>query len=145
MQTNKPILFYEEAKTDKKPIVWKSAFTLVYTGREGRAGSQEFATGRAISEAENNIDLNPAYRSSLRSSRFFYPNLGDLQKKKKKFFSQAGNPVFLVEITLCPSPILIANANGGAIFVFSAKIGLKSAKKSVVFCILFRPNGGERL
>ena len=31
---------------------------------------------------------------------------------------------------------------GGAIFIFGAKIGLKSTK-NVVFCILIRPMGGE--
>ena len=32
---------------------------------------------------------------------------------------------------------------GGAIFIFEAKIGLKSTK-NVLFCILFRPMGGAR-
>ena len=81
-------------------------------------------------------------RSSLKLSQFFCADLGDLQKRIEKKGLQPGwNPVFLVEITSGRWPILIAHAKGGrAIFVFGAKIGLKSAKNGV-FCILFRPMG----
>ena len=72
----------------------------------------------------------------------FSPDLGDLQTKKKKRSSARLKPSFLLEVTPAPWPIAIANTiRGGAIFVFRAKIGLKSAKNGV-FCMLFRPMGG---
>ena len=40
----------------------------------------------------------------------------------------------MVQITASPPQLLIANSSGGAIFIFEAKIGLKSTK-NVVFCI----------
>ena len=56
--------------------------------------------------------------------------MSDLQKKS-------------FQIPLSPSQLLLANPIGrGAIFIFGAKIGLKSTK-NVVFCILIRPMGGE--
>ena len=50
---------------------------------------------------------------------------------------------FVVQITASPSQLLIANpiGKGGAIFIFGAKIGLKSTK-NVIFCMLFRPMEG---
>ena len=91
-------------------------------------------------------DLLQKKRYPQKLGLFFGPNLRDLKKKKKKeekkVFSQAETR-FLFEITSDPWPIIIANTTreGGAIFVFSAKIGLKSAKNGM-FCILFRPMGG---
>ena len=80
-------------------------------------------------------------RSSLRLSLSKFK----CSPKKKKGLQPDWSPVFVVEFTSGPWPILIANSNGGggggAIFVFNAKIGLKSAKNGV-FCILFRPMGG---
>ena len=49
----------------------------------------------------------------------------------------------MVQITASPSQLLFANPSGGAIFIFGAKIGLKSTK-NVIFCILFRQMGGIR-
>ena len=46
----------------------------------------------------------------------------------------------MVAFTSGPSPIILANPNGGAIFVVNAKISLKSVKNGV-FCMLFRPMG----
>ena len=47
----------------------------------------------------------------------------------------------LVQTTASPSQFLLPNSDGGAVFIFGAKIGLKSTK-NVLFCILFRPMGG---
>ena len=89
-------------------------------------------------------DLDPDFDwFSLRLSRFFCPNLGDLQKKeKKRGLHPSWKQVFLVDtrqvLDQFSSPIPL----GGAIFVFSAKIGRKSAKYRL-FCILFRPMGSS--
>ena len=62
---------------------------------------------------------------------------------KKKVFTDFGwapepkNSTILVQITASSNPV------GGAIFIFGAKIGLKSTE-NVLFCILFRPMGGTR-
>ena len=108
-------------------------------------------------------DLDPDFnRQSLRLRRFFLPNFGDLQKKRKKssvrfrrlFCSNLDDlqkerkkrssarlkSSFSVRNS-GPWPLLIANANGRIIFAFRPKIGIKSAEK-VVFCKLFRPMGG---
>ena len=107
-------------------------------------------------------DFDPDFdQSSFRLSRFFCPKIKkkglhtdwvvfvffvqiqviSKKQKNKKGLQPCWSPAFLVEITSGPWPILIANGNGGrAIFVFSAKIGLKSTKNGV-FCILFRPMG----
>ena len=65
-------------------------------------------------------------------------------KKKKEGLHEGWNrflcPNSLQDQSQC-TQILIANANGGAIFAFSAKIGLKNAK-NVVFCVLCKPMGG---
>ena len=60
-------------------------------------------------------------------------NLGCALEKK--------NSTFLVQITSRPSQLLLPINIGGAVFIFGAKIGLKSTK-NVLFCILFRPMGG---
>ena len=60
---------------------------------------------------------------------------------KKKRSSSRLNPVFVLYITLGTEPTLIAKTVGGAIFVFTAKIGLKSAKNRL-FCILFKAMRG---
>ena len=78
---------------------------------------------------------------SLGIGTIFWPKLGEDQKK-------SFNPGWVwfirphsFQIQSQSSRILIANANGGrAIFAFSAKIGLKSAKNEVV-CILCMPMG----
>ena len=49
----------------------------------------------------------------------------------------------MVQITASPSQLLIANPIGRAIFIFGAKIGLKSTK-NVEFCIISRPMWGDR-
>ena len=60
---------------------------------------------------------------------FFSPTLSALQKK---------NSTFVVQITASPSQLLPPTPVGGAVFIFGAKIGLKSPK-NVLFCILFWP------
>ena len=94
-------------------------------------------------------------KSSLKSRRFFSPNLGDLKKKRsllklrrfwcpnlddlqKKVFSQVFNLVFHIR-SLTNSH---RQYQGEAIFVLRAKVGLKSTKNEV-FCILFRPIWGS--
>ena len=112
-----------------------------------------------LEATSNDLDLD-FNRSLIELSRFLSPNIGDLQQKKryppnlgrffcpnlrdlkKKVFSQAETQFFCSKSHLIfdqlSSPIPL---EGGAIFVFSAKIGLKIAKNGV-FCILFRPMGG---
>ena len=51
------------------------------------------------------------------------------------------NSPVLVQITASPSQLLLPNPVEGAVFIFGAKIDLKSTK-NVLFCILFRPMGG---
>ena len=92
-------------------------------------------------------------RSSPKLKRFFQPNFGDLEKKKVLTKIQSllltnfgcapekKNSTFLVQITGSPSQLLLPNPVGGAVFIFGAKVGLKSTK-NVLFCILFRPVGG---
>ena len=91
---------------------------------------------RRLETTSNNLDPDFG-RSLLRLNRFFLPNLGDLQKK---VFCHAEIQLFLSKshrfLYQFSSPIPM----GGTIFVFRAKIGLKSTK-NVVFCILFRPMG----
>ena len=66
---------------------------------------------------------------------------------KKKRSSPRLESISVTEFSSNPesqsSRILIANANNGvkAIFLFSVKFGLKSAK-NIVFCILCMPKGG---
>ena len=78
---------------------------------------------------------------------FFWPKSGDLQKKKslhrlwassrtkKLHYSGPNNGKFFT--TSAPKSFR------GGIFIFGAKIGLKSTKNEL-FCILFRPMGGGR-
>ena len=91
-------------------------------------------------------DLLQKKRYPQKLGLFFGPNLRDLKKKKKKKkkkYSARLKPDFCSKSHLIlyqlSSPIPLGG--GGAIFVFSAKIGLKSAKNGM-FCILFRPMGG---
>ena len=71
-------------------------------------------------------------------------------KKKKKvinrnwkgFFGEIGNSNnYSGRITATPSPLQHPNPFGGAVFIFWAKLDLKTSK-NVRFCILFRPMGG---
>ena len=79
----------------------------------------------------------------FRFSRFFSPNLGDLQKHKKlkKVFSRAETQFFRSKSHHVLDQFSSPKLMGGATFAFGAKIGLKSAKNGV-FYILFRPMGG---
>ena len=103
--------------------------------------SQEFASGGLFWRLETTSnDLDPDFdRSLIRLSQWWPPK--KVFTKIETVFLSKVNPVFLVQITSGPTPILIAHTFGGAIFVFEAKISLKSAKNRV-FCILFRPMGG---
>ena len=109
-----------------------------------QARSQEFGVNGGLFWRLKTIsnDLDPDFdRSSIRLSRFFCRNLDDLQKKKKVFSqvaTQFSGPNHTRSLTNS-----YRQHQGGweAIFVFSAKIGLKSAKKGV-FYILFRPMRG---
>ena len=89
-------------------------------------------------------------RKTRKFKRFFSPKPGDIQKKKKvsteiepDFSAKIGNSnAFSGQITTSTwqlrHPIFFG---GGAVFIFSPKIGLKSTK-NVRFCILYRPMGG---
>ena len=68
-------------------------------------------------------------------SVYFSPNLGDLRKKKRS--STRLKPSFSDLNYIRSLTNSHRQCQWGAIFVFSAKIGLKSAKNGV-FCILFR-------
>ena len=65
----------------------------------------------------------------------------------KKVFTNFGwaqeqkNSTILVQIRVSPSQLLLPNPVGGTVFIFGAKIGLKSIKNEL-FCILFRPMEG---
>ena len=61
---------------------------------------------------------------------------------KKKRSSSRLNPVFVLYIALGTRSTLIAKTVMGAIFVFTAKLGLKSAKNRL-FYILFKAMGGS--
>ena len=71
---------------------------------------------------------------------FFRLNLGGLQKKKKKRSSPISRLIFrpISQIQTFEGGLF---SNGGAIFHFSQKIGLKSTK-NMQFCILHKPMGG---
>ena len=106
-----------------------------------QARSQEFPIRGGLFwrvETTSNY-LDPDFdRSSIRLSRFLSPNLRDPPKKRS---SARLKPSFSGQNHIRPLTNSHRQANGGAIFVFGAKIGLKSAKNGV-FCILFRPMGG---
>ena len=108
-----------------------------------QARSQEFAMRGLFWRLEttsNNHDPDFG-QSSLRLSRFFCPNLGVLQKKRRKVFSQIEAQFFWSNSHQVHDQFSSPIPMGGTIFVCSTKIGLKSAKNGV-FCILFRPIGG---
>ena len=77
---------------------------------------------------------------------FFHPKSGDLQKKNKNKNKKRSSPKFTA-IFLPISQLQTFEgglfSNGGAIFHFSQKIGLKSTK-NMRFCILHKPMGGAR-
>ena len=82
--------------------------------------------------------------------QFFCPKTGDLQKKKvfteieMNFLAKIENSNgFLGRIAASTSQLRHPNSFGGAVFIFSAKIGLKITK-NVSFCILNRPMGGAQ-
>ena len=117
--------------------------------------SQDFAKGGFFLKLET-IERTWLILSSVLSQieTFFWPKSGDLQKKKKEGFSAQNqvipppkkglhvhwDPLLLVDIISGSSPTLTPISFGGAIFVFRAKIGLKTAK-NMLFRILFRPMG----
>ena len=73
-------------------------------------------------------DLQKKGRSSPKLKRSLsWPTLGELQKKKNSNNSKSFTTSALQSLW-------------GAVFIFRAKIGLKSTK-NVLFCILFRPMG----
>ena len=72
---------------------------------------------------------------------FFRPKSGDLQKKKNEVFTKIEAATSSNFANSDVSGGLFSN--GGAIFLFSEKIGLKSTK-SIRFCILHKPMGGAR-
>ena len=79
-----------------------------------QARSQEFAMrGRLFWRMETiSNDLDPDFdRSSLRLSRFFCPNGGDLRKKKEGL-QPDWSPISPVEFTSGPWSILFVNSNG---------------------------------
>ena len=86
---------------------------------------------------------------SRKFKRFFSPKTGDLQKKKvftaieTEFSAKIGNSnAFSGRITTSTSQLRYPiSFRGGAVFIFSPKIDLKSTK-NVPFCILYRPMGG---
>ena len=80
-------------------------------------------------------------RSSTRLSWFFCPSLGDLQQNKKKKKKKRSSPSFSGRNHIRSLTNTHRQSQWrGAIFLFSAKIGLKSAKNRA-FCIFFRPPG----
>ena len=80
--------------------------------------------------------------SSLNSRRFFSTSLGDLPPpKKRKVFRQAKTYFFWSKSRQVLDQFSLPIPRRGAIFVFSAKIGLKSGENGVFF-ILFRPMVG---
>ena len=80
---------------------------------------------------------------------FFRPKSGDLQKKSSSpTLGELQNqkfPLFWSKQRQVIHNFGSPNAFGGAVFIFKAKIGLKSTKnvKNVLFCILFRQWGGS--
>ena len=79
-------------------------------------------------------------KPSLGFGPVFCPKLGEDQKKGlRSGWDRVLRPNSL-QVQSQSSHILIANANGGDIFAFSAKIGIKS-NKNRVFCILCMPIG----
>ena len=90
------------------------------------------------------------FRPKLEIQRVFLAEIRWSQKKKKKRkvftnFEWAPEPkksTILVQTTAISSQLRLPNLFGGAVFIFGAKIGLKSTK-NVLFCIFFRPMGGS--
>ena len=136
----------------------KSALGCACLNGHSQVRSQEFTLGGAVSGAGNSmkrcwsrfwsvftqmqsvflpkIRWSPKKKVFAETQSVFLPKIGWSQKKA---FSQdlQKNPVFWSK----SHQIHIANPSGGAIFIFPAKIGLKSTK-NVVFCILFRSMRG---
>ena len=150
MRTIWHLLFRFSIFNDFDLVLWILTVTV-------RRVARNLQCGGAVLELETTSnDLDPDFDGCLIGlSRFLCPNIGDLQKQKQKRSSPKLRPFFCpdlgdlqkkknrvsvwLEITSDPSSIFIANTiEGRAIFVFSAKIGLKSAKLGI-FCILFRP------
>ena len=123
--------------------------------RSGQARNQEFAVGGLfwrlgttssndgpdLDQIESVMEvISEKKRSKLRP--FFLPKFRWSQKKKVislapiHFFWSKSQQV--TDQFSSPIP-----RGGGAIFIFSCKIGLKSAKNSV-FYVLFKPMGGGR-
>ena len=109
-------------------------------------------------------DLDPDFHwTSLRLSRFLIPNLGDLQKKRappklKRFFRPNSSDLikkrsssrlknsfsgpYHLRFQTSSHHTSSHNTIGGAIFVFNAKIGLKSGIKTGYFAYFSRQWGG---
>ena len=94
--------------------------------------------------------LRRIFRPKSKIQTFFSPKTGDLQKKKKKKVftkietAKSGHSnAFSSRIATCTSHLRHPISFGGAVFIFSSKIGLKSTK-NVRFCILHRPMGRAR-
>ena len=132
--------------------------------------NQNFAKGGLFWEVKTTVnELEPNFHQFwIRSRRFFCQNqviplkkkvftnietvipaeIGWSPKKKGHHQNSVTSPdqlrvrsTFLVQITASPSQLLLPNPVGRAVFIFGAKIGLKSSK-NVLFCILFRPMRG---
>ena len=88
------------------------------------------------------------FAQNRKFKRFFRPKTDDLQKKKSLhrnwdgFFGQF-QTLLPPRSRQFPHNFVTESLPGGAVFIFRAKIGLKSTK-NVQFCILFRPIGGAR-
>ena len=88
--------------------------------------------------------------AKLRNSNAFSAQKQVISKKKKVFTeietdfqAKIGNSnAFSGRITTFTSQLRHPISFGGAVFIFSPKIGLKSTK-NVRFCILYRPKGGS--
>ena len=95
----------------------------------------------------NNLDPD-FHQSSTRLSRFFCPNLGELQKKRSSlklslFFYPNSGGYYIKFKSKSHQSLTNSRPNlngGGAIFGFWGQIGLKSAKNRV-FCIAPPPSG----
>ena len=94
-------------------------------------------------------------RSSPKLKLFFRPKLGDLQKEKKEKGLHRNSVTFPDQLWVSSRKkihfcgpnnsksftISASQSHWGSVFIFGAKIGLKSTK-NVIFCILFRPMRG---
>ena len=146
--TNSCFKFAIQSCLDKKAAVGDRN-VLAATRRVAKNSQRGGGLFWKLETTVNELDPN-FHQSWISLRRFFCQN--QVISKKKKVFTQIQsvfltnfrwgpgktNFTFQVQITASPSQLLLPNPVGGAIFIFGAKIGLKSTK-SVVVCILFRP------